>query len=79
MLPLPTSDDARAALRTHLEELLRTTGNTAPLDPAANQLTLPAIVVDAAPLRFELHYNAQAPLTLKTLQLTPATITLQKP
>lgn len=52
---------------------------TAPLDPAANQLTLPAIVVDAAPLRFELHYNAQAPLTLKTLQLTPATITLQKP
>ena len=51
----------------------------ASLDPTTNQLTFSAIAVDAHPLRFEFHYNAQAPLTLKTLQLTPATITLKKP
>lgn len=51
MLPLPTSDDARAALRTHLEELLDATGNTAPLDPAAAEAVSAAVTAYLADQR----------------------------
>lgn len=43
MIPLPTSDDIRATLRAHLEELLHATGNTAPLDPAAAEAVSSAV------------------------------------
>lgn len=43
MIPIPSSDDLRAALRTHLEGLLRATGATTPLDPAAAEAVSAAV------------------------------------
>ncbi|HRX05605.1 MAG TPA: hypothetical protein P5306_00780 [Kiritimatiellia bacterium] len=51
MIPIPSSDDIRATLRAHLEELLRTTGNTAPLDPAAAEAVSSAVIAYLADQR----------------------------
>jgi hypothetical protein len=51
MLPLPTFDATRAALRTHHEELHDATGNTAPLDPAAAEAVSAAVTAYLADQR----------------------------
>ena len=43
MIPIPTSDDTRAILRAHLEERLRATAQTTPLDPAAAEAVSSAV------------------------------------
>jgi hypothetical protein len=44
MIPVPSSDDVRAILRDHLEQLLRDTAHGAPLDPAAAEAVTSAVV-----------------------------------
>jgi len=48
----------------------------APLDPATDALTLHALMLGSAPIRFEFDYAAQAHLTLHDIRLTPTTIQL---
>ena len=44
MIPIPSSDETRALLRAHLEQLLRATAGSASLDPAAAEAVSAAIV-----------------------------------
>ena len=37
---------------------------------------MPALAVGAAPLRFEFHYAAKAPVVLRGIRLVPATLRL---
>lgn len=48
----------------------------AALDSSADGVTIPAVTVGAAPLRFEFHYAGQAPVILRSIQLAPATLRL---
>ncbi len=43
MIPIPSSDDNRETLRIHLEELLRETTRTVPLEPAAAEAVTSAV------------------------------------
>lgn len=47
------------------------------LDPGSGSLVLPALTFSAAPVRFEFHYTATAPVVLRDIRLTPATLRLQ--
>ncbi len=51
MIPISSSDDIRATLRAHLEELLHATGKTAPLDPAAAEAVSAAVTAYLADQR----------------------------
>jgi hypothetical protein len=51
MIPIPSSDDIREVLRAHLEELLRATGETTPLDPAAAEAVSAAVIAYLADQR----------------------------
>ncbi len=44
MIPIPSSDDVRETLRAHLEQLLRDTAQSVPLEPAAAEAVTAAVV-----------------------------------
>lgn len=46
------------------------------LDPATNRLILPAVTLEAAPIRFEFSYNGDQPVDLREIRLVPATLRL---
>ena len=46
------------------------------LDPGQTECVLSALAVGAAPLRFEFHYAAKAPVVLRGIRLVPATLRL---
>ena len=47
------------------------------LDPAADTLVVPALALGADPLRLEFHYTAAAPVVLRGIRLSPATLRLR--
>ena len=49
------------------------------IDPAARSLRLPALSLDAAPVRFEFHYTATGPVVLHNIRLVPSTLQLRPP